>query len=296
MTYKPQRPPRRRDLTVRGVPYHFREWGPEHAPCLILLHGSRDSGASYQFVVDALQSEWHVVAPDWRGHGSSGWTPGSYWQAEFVADLDGLLDFFAHDRPVTLVGHSMGGNVASLFAGVAPSRVRHLVMLDAVGDLLNRAPINMHEVLQQILQTRYPGEPRVYLGLDGLASQLMLRNPRLDQARAEFLAMEMARPVQGGYVRCGDPSFRRSQPSLHRTDDWLSIWCHITAPVLIVRSSDARPNSPLNDPAQLQSKLAAFSDVRTVIVPETGHNVHHDAPSFIAGAIERFVQGDMLQA
>ena len=58
-------------LQVRGLRYHVRTWGDERSPRLVLLHGWMDVSASFQFLVDALQGEWYVVAPDWRGFGLS---------------------------------------------------------------------------------------------------------------------------------------------------------------------------------------------------------------------------------
>ena len=143
--YEPQRPARSRWLDVRSVAYHVREWGTPGTKPLVLLHGARDASASFQFV-DALAEDWHVLAPDWRGHGLTGWTVGSYWQAEFVADLDALLDALLPGQAVALVGHSMGGNIGSLYAGARPARVERLVMLDALGDLLHRTPVKVDEI------------------------------------------------------------------------------------------------------------------------------------------------------
>ena len=84
-------------LQVRGLRYHVRHWQRTGAPKLVLLHGWMDVSASFQFVVDALENEWDVYAPDWRGYGLTGWAKAdSYWFPDYLADLDFLLE---HDRP-----------------------------------------------------------------------------------------------------------------------------------------------------------------------------------------------------
>ena len=288
--YQPRRLSRSRHATIRGVPYHVLEWGNPGAPPLVLLHGSRDAAASFQFVVDALRGDWHVIAPDWRGHGHSGWTPGSYWQAEFVADLDALLDWLTPGRAVPLIGHSMGGNVASLYAGARPARVEWLVMLDALGDLLNRTPVKVDEILQLVLAARHGGaQERSYPDPSHLAERLMRANHRLGPAKAAFLASAHARPTAaGGFGWPYDPSFKRTMPTMHGVEDWGTVWHSITAPVLQLASSDKRAHAPSGDPAEAARRRAFFRDLRLDVVAGTGHNLHHDAPEAVAQAIEDF--------
>lgn len=290
--YEPRRQATSRTLLIRRVSYHLREWGNPDAPCLVLVHGSRDFGASFQFVVDALEGDWHILAPDWRGHGRSGWTPGSYWQAEFVADLHAVLDDMVPGRPIVLVGHSMGANVASLYAATAPDRVHHLVMLDAMGELLDRAVVEVHGLLQRAMR-REVAIPRTYRTMADLQARLMRHNSRLEYGRAAYLASEWLVPTEHGLVRGGDPSFRRVMPSLHQTEEWLSLWPRISAPVLYVSSTDRRANSPMNEPAELHRRMAAFGNIRRVVAPDTGHNVHHDATSLVANLIERHTRGEI---
>src|SRR5688572_16055982 len=95
-------------ITVRGLNYHVRQWGTAGAPKLFLLHGWMDVAASFQFLVDALRREWHVIAPDWRGFGETDVPtryPGtqSYWFPDYLADLEALLDHYEPTGSVDLV-------------------------------------------------------------------------------------------------------------------------------------------------------------------------------------------------
>jgi len=67
-------------VDIRGLRYHCRIWGEADRPKLFMLHGWMDVSASFQFLVDALKTDWQVIAPDWRGYGLSAWGPADcYW-------------------------------------------------------------------------------------------------------------------------------------------------------------------------------------------------------------------------
>jgi pimeloyl-ACP methyl ester carboxylesterase len=121
-------------LDIRGLRYHVRHWPNPGAPKLILLHGWMDVSASFQFLVDALRGEWDVHAPDWRGYALTDWAKADcYWYPDYIADLDFILQEIHAEEPVNLVGHSLGGNVAALYAGIRPARVARLVNLEGFG-------------------------------------------------------------------------------------------------------------------------------------------------------------------
>src|ERR1041384_2171790 len=123
---------------IRGLRYHVRTWGSAPAPVLFLLHGWMDVSASFQFLVDSLQREWHVVAPDWRGFGLSGWSADGYWFPEYYPDLEALLEIYQGGNPALVVGHSMGGVVSGIYAGIRPERIARLAILEGLG--LKRLP------------------------------------------------------------------------------------------------------------------------------------------------------------
>ena len=133
-TYTPLRRAASRFVSVRGLRYHVLTWGsPELAtperPPLVMLHGWMDVAASFQFVVDALAQDRYVIAPDWRGFGLTE-TPAtdSYWLPDYLGDLEALLDALLPGlQRIDLLGHSMGGNVAMLYAGISvPGNPAHI--------------------------------------------------------------------------------------------------------------------------------------------------------------------------
>ena len=134
--YAVLREPRHETVRVRGLDVHLTVWGPKPSESVLpvfLLHGWLDCGETFQFMVDALQKDWFLVAPDWRGFGRSEWPQQGYWFPDYLGDLDALLDQLSPGAPARLVGHSMGGNIACSYAGIRPERVRCVVNLEGFG-------------------------------------------------------------------------------------------------------------------------------------------------------------------
>src|SRR5690606_8764498 len=100
---------------------------------VVLLHGYMDAGATWQFLVDHLPESWSCVAPDWRGFGGTEWAAGGYWFPDYFADLDALLDVLVPGGRACVIGHSMGANVAMMYAGIRPQRLAWLANLEGFG-------------------------------------------------------------------------------------------------------------------------------------------------------------------
>ena len=282
-------------LTIRGLRTHVRHWGREGAPKLFMSHGWMDMSASFQFVVDHLAGDWHVIANDWRGFGLSERAHSdTYWFPDYVADLDALLEHYSPDAPVNLLGHSMGGNVVSLYAGVRPERVAKLINLEGIGLMgakPQQAPKRMAKWLEEL---RSPPVMRTYASLDEVAARLQKTNPRLPAERAAFLAEHWsARNEEGAYEILGDPAHKMSGPLLYHLDEVIEMWKRITAPVLWIEAAQTEMwrwmGSQEGMRAEVDGRLAHMASVEAHIVPEAGHMVHHDQPAVLAGLIEDFL-------
>ena len=288
-------PSRSEFLTVRGLRTHVRHWGREGAPKIFMAHGWMDMSASFQFIVDCLQGDWHVIAHDWRGFGLSERTgTDTYWFPDYVADLDFLLGHYSPDAPVNLLGHSMGGNVVSLYAGVRPERVAKLINLEGIGlqgGVPQQAPKRMARWLDEL---KTPPVMRGYASLDEVAARLKKTNPRLPEDRAAFLAEHWsARNAEGEYEILGDPAHKMSGPLLYHLDEMIAIWKKITAPVLWIEAAETDmwrwmgPQEQMR--AEVDSRLSHMASVEAHIVPGAGHMVHHDQPQVLARLIEAFL-------
>jgi pimeloyl-ACP methyl ester carboxylesterase len=284
-------------VTTRGIRLHVRHWGPENAPMLFMLHGWMDVAASFQFVVDALGGDWHVIAPDMRGFGLSDWPArqhggGHYWFHDYLGDLDALLERYAPQRQVNLVGHSMGANLACLYAGVRPQRVRRVVDLEGFG-LPASNPANAPRRIEHWLdELREPPTLRTYASLADVAARLTRTNPRLQPARAAFLARHWSRRrADGRFEVLGDPAHKMRGPQQYRLDEVTAAWARVSAKVLHLEAIDSPTLRMLAGDvpiAEFKARFRAFPDWREKYIGDAGHMLHHDQPEQVAALIEAF--------
>jgi len=277
---------------VRGLRYHVRHWPGDPSRRMVLLHGWMDVSASFQFMVDALAGDWDVYAPDWRGYGLTDWGQSDcYWFPDYVADLDLLLERLEPERQANLVGHSLGGNVACLYAGVRPARIRRLVNLEGFGMAVSRpeqAPARYARWLDELHQS---SGFRPYPDFAALADRLQKNNPRLPRARAEFLARFWGRETADGRVLLrGDPAHKIVYPVLYRYEEAHACWQQVSAPVLWVDAAESEALRRVGLTAeQYAERRAAFRDLRYATVPDAGHMLHHDQPAAVARLVEDFL-------
>lgn len=282
-------------LAIRGLRHHVRIWGPQHAPKMFLLHGWMDVSASFQFLVDAFSREWRIIAPDWRGFGLSQWRNEPYWFPDYVADLEALADHYSPDEPVRLIGHSMGGNVACLYAGVRPQRVACVATLEGFG-LMATDPSHAPERIGMWLDQLKTGASfRNYADHGEFAQRLMRDNPRLKAERAAFIAEHFSmRREDGRVIYAADPCHRMANPVLYRLDEAKACWRAITAPVLWVGARDSYIMKAFHGAGganadEYAARLACFRDLREVVLEDCGHMMHHDQPARLAAIVEDFL-------
>jgi len=298
--YQVQHPSRSSFVPIRTLSYHVRQWGQPRSgqPPLVLLHGWMDVAASFQFVVDALSQDHFIIAPDWRGFGltaSNG--ADSFWYPDYLADLDALLDHFSPDSPVNLVGHSMGANIALLYAGIRPHRVCRLVNLEGFGLPATEPDQATERFTQWLDQLKAPHSARTqlksYASLEAVAARLIKNNPRLSPDKAQWLASHWSAEVAPGQWRIlAEAAHKLTNPQLYRVDEVASVHRHITAPTLMVEAGEdgvAQFWKGQFTRAEHRQRLQAVPDLRIEVLPDCGHMLHHDQPQAVAGLIEAFL-------
>ena len=277
---------------IRGLRAHVRHWKGNAARRMVLLHGWMDVSASFQFLVDALAQDWDVYAPDWRGYGLSAWSGAdSYWFPDYIGDLDALLERIQPDAPVNLVGHSLGGNVGGLYAGIRPERIARFVNLEGFGMPLTRPEQAPKRYARWMDELREAQGWRPYADYAALADRLQKNNPRLKRERAEFLARHWGKDAeQGGVILRSDPAHKLVNATLYRLDEARACWERVVAPVLWVDAAESETIARMKlTPADLAERRAAFKNISYHTVANAGHMLHHDQPEEVARLIEAFL-------
>ncbi len=283
------RPPRQRRVSAREVVVPLRDldfatlqWGEPAGVPTVLLHGFLDHAGSWARVAERLDG-WRV-ALDLRGHGRSAWVgPGqSYHFPEYVADLDALVERLG--GRVRLVGHSMGGTLASLYAGARPDAVERLVAVDGIGlpDAGAGARDRMVQFLDGIRRVR---ALRPYPTVEAAAERLVATWPRLDPAWAVELALRGTRPVEGGVTWSYDPRHRVRAAVPYRQDQHQRFLAAIRCPVLSVHAGTS-----IFSPGDVARLEEVIPDLRVVTIPTAGHMVQLDEPDALAQVVSGFLE------
>lgn len=274
---------------VRGLNLHLRHWpGERRHPCWV-LHGWSDTAATWDRVVRHLPPSWPAYAPDWRGFGQSSRNTDTYIFPDYLGDLDALLDLYS-PQPVDLIGHSMGGQIAALYAGLRPERVRRLIILDALFLPLSspsKAPQRLREWLDDL---RTQPRDKIYDSLEEFAQRVAKYHAGLDAAGAMEVASAWSESLADGRVRLlADPRHRQRGPLLYRDEEARAIFSQIQAPTLILDA--AQSNLKQMCPADVrQARLDAIAHHEHQVLPDCGHMLHFDAPEQTAAVIQEFLQ------
>ena len=254
-----------------------------------------DVSASFQFLVDAFQRDWHVIAPDWRGYGLTDWPtryPGTdqYWFPDYMADLDFILQHYSPDAPVDLIGHSLGGNVASVYAGVRPQRVKRLVNLEGFGSRAHKPIEAVKRYGDWLDQLHKPPTLKPYDNAAGLAARMMKNNPRLTQERADFLSHHWGHLQTNGTVHiAGDPTHKIVNAALSQPEEWRACWNAVTAQVLFVGANQTEMIPRFITKAEMQERVKWYPSAREEWIDNAGHMMQHDQPAQLAALLEDFL-------
>ncbi|HQV02587.1 MULTISPECIES: alpha/beta hydrolase [unclassified Novosphingobium] len=258
---------------------HYVDWGNPSAPPLILQHGGRDHSRSWDWVAEELAKDWHVIAPDLRGHGDSAWAPdGNYEMNAFVYDFAQLVHTLDHEQ-VTIVAHSLGGNVATRFTGLYPEKVRKLVNIEGLGPSpqtrAEREAKGYANRFREWIEKRRAAAgriPRRYPTIEAAFARMKEENSFLTDEQARHLTIHGASRNEDGTWSWKFDPYLNVWP-FEDTPQHLSeeLWRAITCPVLLLYGNDSWATSPTKDG---RDKL--FQNARVVDFENAGHWLHHD--------------------
>jgi pimeloyl-ACP methyl ester carboxylesterase len=271
---------------------HFVDWGNESKPPLLLIHGGKDHARSWDFVARALRNDFHVIAPDLRGHGDSAWAQGStYTLPEYVLDVAQLVDVLAL-APVSIVGHSMGAAVSLYYAGVYPEKVRKLVAIEGMGAPPELRVLQQNRELWEMtvawiaaVKSGARRLPRRYATIEEAAARMKEENPNLSAEQARHLTVHgVARNEDGSFSWKFDNASRPLFPQRLAPGMLERLWQRIVCPTLLVHGSEGWHGDPAKD-----GRADHIATARVLEIPRAGHWVHHDQLELFVGAVRAFL-------
>jgi pimeloyl-ACP methyl ester carboxylesterase len=273
---------------------HYFDWGNAGAPPLVLLHGGRDHARSWDWVAGSLCESFHVITPDLRGHGDSQWSlDGSYTLAGCLYDLAQLVHRL-NVAPVALIGHSLGGNIATRYAGIYPDEVRRLVSIEGLGPspkvLAERAAKPVAERLRGWIEAQrgLAGRmPRRYATIEDAVLRMQAANKHLSLEQARHLTRYGVNQNEDGtYSWKFDPYLHVFPPIDLATAEIETLWAGVACPTLLVYGRESWASNPQED-----GRARHFKNARVVMVEKAGHWVHHDRTDFFVDLVREFLQG-----
>ncbi len=258
---------------------HYAEWGDPDAPPLLLVHGGRDHCRSWDWVAEQLEKDYHILAPDLRGHGDSQWIQGgAYVHTDYIYDLAQLI----HQKniaPVKIVSHSLGGNISLMHTGVYPENVSKLVAIEGLGP----PPEFVKERISQPIADRldkWIGEmrgisgrvPKRYKTLDEAFERMQAENAHLSADQARHLTVHGISQNEDGTYSWKFDNYIRAFPAIGIPfEDQYKLFERITCPVLLIRGTESWASDPLVD-----GRIKHFQNAKSINVEKAGHWVHHD--------------------
>lgn len=278
MTIPPVSPASRSYFSQR-LRLHYLDWGNSDKPTLVLLHGGRDHARSWDWTARALRDDWHIVAPDLRGHGDSGWSPdGSYQPHDFVYDFAQFIHQL--DVPdVTIIAHSLGGSIATRYTALFPDMVRKLVTIEGMGttptEWANASAMTMPERWRTWVSERRAlagREARKYPSIDAALRRMREENQFLSEEQARHLTVHgVNRTEDGSFVWKFDNYLRNQIPLIEREEEMQQMWQAITCPVLLCHGRNSFASDPGTD-----GRAEMIANAQIAYFDDAGHWLHHD--------------------
>ncbi len=271
---------------------HYADWGNPEAPPLILIHGSRDHCRNWDWVAEGLRRDWHILAPDLRGHGDSAWSPGGHYaMAGYLYDLSQLI----HQQelpPVRIIAHSLGGMIALRYAGLYPEKVERLIVIEGLGyspkSLARQAELTIAQRMrrwieeQRALSARLP---RRYGSIEEALARMQEANRRLSPEQARHLTVHGVNQNEDGTYSWKFDNYVRSQLPYEMTEsETLELWGAIFCPLLLVYGKESWASNPQQD-----GRLRHFRNAQLLTMEGAGHWVHHDRLDAFLEAARRFL-------
>ncbi|XP_041642321.1 serine hydrolase-like protein isoform X2 [Cheilinus undulatus] len=277
-----------------------RVWGPDDGYPVLCLHGWADNCGSFNTLIPLLPKECRYVAIDHAGHGlSSHRPPGVYYCFRlYVADILKVIDGLKWTK-FTIIGHSMGGNIAGMFSALYPEMVDAIVLLDAAGFLQKDAAEissvmrkGIHEMLQYEKKTEQ--KLRVYT-YEKAMERLLAANPTMPEESVHILLERGLTAVEGGFVFSRDLRINlRNVPGT--MEQSLEMQSRIQSSVLVIIADKGLPTFyDSKQQERISTLLQRYRDRNHTVVTVPGnHHIHLDNPEIVAPLVSDFLQTKVI--
>ena len=271
---------------------HYVDWGNPSAPPLVLVHGGRDHCRNWDWVAAALRQDWHVLAPDLRGHGDSQWSPdGSYSMAAYIYDLAQLI----HQQelaPVTIIGHSLGGMITLRYTGIYPENVHKLIAIEGLGvtprRMVERARQPIADRMRRWIDEQRALSGRIsrrYGSIEEALRRMQEANAHLSPEQARHLTQHGVNQNEDGTSSWKfDNYVRADRPYGMTQEETEALWSRIACPTLLVYGKESWASNPEQD-----GRIRHFRNAKVVSIDDAGHWVHHDQLDAFLGLVRGFL-------
>ena len=258
---------------------HYVDWGNPEAPPLVLVHGGRDHCRNWDWVAQVLREDYHIIAPDLRGHGDSQWMMGgAYLLVDYVYDLAQLIHQTGM-APVKILAHSLGGMISLRYAGLYPDKVARIAAIEGLGAPPEREAKQMARPMHERLGEWVDGlrkvsgrQPRRYGSIEEAYQRMQAENPHLSPNRARHLTIHGVNQNEDGTYSWKFDNYVRIFPP-HNMDaaETHGLWSRIACPTLLIRGTESWASDPTAD-----GRAEVFQNATSVNIENAGHWVHHD--------------------
>lgn len=274
-----------------GLELHVLEWAPREVSrgSCVLLHGFQDVSWSWDLVAPALvELGYRVLAPDQRGFGDSARVPdgGYYYFPDYLFDLTEVVDGLCPAQSIALVGHSMGGNVATMFAGLFPERVTKLALLEGVGPPAYGEDMVIDREKAWIDGVRKSrGRAEKPMSFEEVVRRLSIGHPGVRSEVLRARAKQLSRSVgDDQYVWSFDPLHRTRSPIPFSIDRWRTHAERITADTLCIGGGSSGFH-----PEDEAARVATIRGARSLEIEGAGHMMHWTRPEEVARLLVDFL-------
>ncbi|XP_008275451.1 serine hydrolase-like protein [Stegastes partitus] len=278
-------------------------WGPDHGCPVLCLHGWADNCGSFNTLLPLLPKECRYVAVDLPGQGRSSHRPPGVLSTfpSYLMDVRRVIDALQWSR-FSIIGHSMGGNLAGMFSALYPDMVDALILLDSYGFLptdVKEIPKAIRQGFDEMLQYEKEMEEkkgRVYTYEKAL-ERLLAVNQSLSEQSAKILLERGVVEVEGGVVFSRD--FRINLKNVVRVtmEQTLEFQSRIKASVLVILAESGFEKI-LSEPEQkklMSALLQAYRDLNHTVVTVPGdHHIHLNKPEVVAPLVSDFLRTRVL--